>query len=40
MVQKKKSFKGFSILTLAAILFNGAERFEQFWERVTQGTFM
>ena len=31
LFKKEKSFKGFSILALAAILFNGAEPFEQFW---------
>ena len=32
--------KVFLFLALAAILFNGAEWFEQFWKRVTQGTFL
>ena len=31
LVKEKKSFKGFSILALAAILFNVAELFMQFW---------
>ena len=31
LVKEEKSFTGFSILALAAILFHGAERFEQFW---------
>ena len=32
LVKEEKSIEGFSIFTaLAAILFNGAERFEQFW---------
>ena len=30
LVQGKKLFKDFLYLALAAILFNGAERFEQF----------
>ena len=31
LVKEEKSFKGFLFLALAAILFKGAERFEQFW---------
>ena len=32
LVKKEKSFEGFFLfLALAAILFSGAERFEQFW---------
>ena len=31
MVQKKKSFKGFSVFSSGRILFNEAEQFEQFW---------
>ena len=32
LVKEEKSVEGFSIFTaLAAILFKGAERFEQFW---------
>ena len=32
LVKREKSTEGFSIFTaLAATLFNGAERFEQFW---------
>ena len=31
LVKEEKSFKGFLFLALAAILFNGAERFQQFW---------
>ena len=32
LVKEEKSIEGFSIFTAAgAILFNGAERFEQFW---------
>ena len=30
----------FLFIALAAILFNVAEFFEQFWKRVTQGTFL
>ena len=30
----------FLFIALAAILFNVAESFEQFWKRVTQGTFL
>ena len=30
----------FLFIALAAILFNVAEFFEQFWKRVTQGTFV
>ena len=30
----------FLFIALAAILFNIAESFEQFWKRVTQGTFL
>ena len=31
LVKEEKSFKGFLFLALAAILFSGTERFEQFW---------
>ena len=38
---QKMSFKAFFLFTaLAAILFNGAEPFEQFSNRVSQGTFL
>ena len=40
LVKEKKSFKDFLFLALVAILFNGAERFGQFWCRVNQGTFL
>ena len=30
----------FLFIALVAILFNVAESFEQFWQRVTQGTFL
>ena len=30
----------FLFIALAAILFDVAESFEQFWKRVTQGTFL
>ena len=30
LAKEEKSFEGFSILALAAILFHGAEQFEQF----------
>ena len=30
----------FLFIALAAILFNVAEFYEQFWKRVTQGTFL
>ena len=30
----------FLFIALAAILFNIAESFEQFWYRITQGTFL
>ena len=30
----------FLFIALAAILFNIAESFEQFWKRITQGTFL
>ena len=30
----------FLFIALAAILFNVAEFFEQFWKRITQGTFL
>ena len=30
----------FLFIALVAILFNGAEPFEQFWQRVSQGTFL
>ena len=30
----------FLLIALAAILFNVVESFEQFWKRVTQGTFL
>ena len=34
----QKSFKAFFLfIALVAILFNGAEPFEQFWKRVSQG---
>ena len=35
LVKEEKSFEGFLFLALAAILFNGAEWFEQFWWTVT-----
>ena len=31
LAKEEKSFEGFSIFSSGAILFNGAERFEQFW---------
>ena len=32
LVKEEKSFEGFFLfLALAAVLFNGAEQFEQFW---------
>ena len=31
LVKEGSRLKGFLFLALAAILFNGAERFEQFW---------
>ena len=34
-LRKKSRLKVFLFLALAAILFNGAERFEQFWQTVT-----
>ena len=30
-LKEEKSFKGFSIFSSGAILFNGVEWFEQFW---------
>ena len=33
-------WSSFLFIALAAILFNGAEPFEQFWSRVSQGTFL
>ena len=38
--RRRSRLKVFLFLALAAILFNGAEQFEQFWWTVTQGTFL
>ena len=38
--RRKSCLNGFLFLTLAIILFSQAEQFEQFWLRVTPGTFL
>ena len=35
LVKEEKSIEDFSIFSSGAILFNGAERFEQVWKTVT-----
>ena len=40
LAKEESHLKVFLFLALAAILFNGAEQFEQFWLRVTQGAFL
>ena len=37
---RRSRLKVFLFLALAAILFNGAEQFEQFWYKITQGPFL
>ena len=37
---RRSHLKVFLFLALVAILFDGAERFEQFWKRVTKETFL
>ena len=37
---RRSRLKGFLFLALAAILFNRAERFEQFWSTLIKGTFL
>ena len=34
---RRRRLKVFLFLALVAILFNGAEEFEQFWYKITQG---
>ena len=38
--RRRSRLKVFLVLALAAILFYAAEQFEQFWQRVTQRTFL